>query len=95
MRIRLNGEPHDLPAPLPVRALLDRLGIDSRTVAVELNRVVVKRAVYETAVVEDGAEVEIVSFVGGGAMLAPGSTDVRSARHCRPPVRLSPGRRHR
>jgi thiamine biosynthesis protein ThiS len=66
MRIQLNGEPTDLPEPLTVQALLDRLGIDGRLVAVELNRAVVKRARYATAVVEDGSEVEIVAFVGGG-----------------------------
>ena len=30
MRITLNGEPHELPAPLTVLALLERLGIDPR-----------------------------------------------------------------
>jgi sulfur carrier protein len=46
--------------------LLDQLGVDPRTVAVEYNRVVVKRARYAETVIEDGAEVEIVAFVGGG-----------------------------
>ena len=66
MRITLNGDATDLPAPLTVQALLDRLHIDGRMVAVELDRVVVRRANYATARVEDGAEVEIVNFVGGG-----------------------------
>jgi len=66
MRILLNGEPHDLPAPETVAALLARLGLDSRTVAVELNRLVVKRARYGETDVREGAEVEIVAFVGGG-----------------------------
>jgi sulfur carrier protein len=66
MRILLNGEPHELTRPLPVLALLEGLDIDPRTVAVECNRVVVKRAKYADTVIEDGAEIEIVSFVGGG-----------------------------
>ena len=66
MRILLNGDPRDLPAPLTVQALLAELDIDPRVVAVELNRVVVKRARYADTVIEDGAEVEIVAFVGGG-----------------------------
>jgi sulfur carrier protein len=66
MTILLNGEPHELPGPLPVLALLDRLRIDPRLVAVECNRVVVKRQHYATTIVDDGAEVEIVGFVGGG-----------------------------
>jgi thiamine biosynthesis protein ThiS len=66
MTILLNGDVHELPGPLTVRALLDRLEIDPRTVAVECNRVVVKRATFAETVVADGAEVEIVAFVGGG-----------------------------
>ena len=66
MRIRLNGEPYDLPEPVTVTALLSRLGIDGRRVAVEHNLVVVKRARYDATVVGEGDEVEIVNVVGGG-----------------------------
>jgi len=66
MRITLNGEPRELPAPLTVLALLSQLEIDPRVVAVEHNRLVVKRARYGETMIEPGAEVEIVSFVGGG-----------------------------
>ena len=62
----LNGEPRQAAAPLTVRALLDQLGIDPRVVAVEHNRVVVKRARFAETEIEANAEVEIVSFVGGG-----------------------------
>ncbi len=66
MLIQLNGDPHELPGPISVQALLDAKGIDGRTVAVELNRKVVRRAHYAETVIQDGAEVEIVKFVGGG-----------------------------
>jgi sulfur carrier protein len=66
IRIRLNGEPHDLPDRMSVLALLERLDVDPRTVAVELNRAVVRRPRYGETQIEDGAEVEIVAFVGGG-----------------------------
>jgi thiamine biosynthesis protein ThiS len=66
MRILLNGERQELPAPESVAALLIRLGLDARTVAVELDRVVVKRARYDSTEVHEGAEVEVVAFVGGG-----------------------------
>jgi thiamine biosynthesis protein ThiS len=66
MRITLNGDPTDLPGPLSVQALLDRLGIDARLVAVELDRVVVKRALFATTIINEDSEVEIVAFVGGG-----------------------------
>jgi thiamine biosynthesis protein ThiS len=66
MRITLNGDPTELPGPLSVQDLLDRLGIDGRIVAVECNMVVVRRAKYAETTIEEGAEVEIVRFVGGG-----------------------------
>jgi thiamine biosynthesis protein ThiS len=66
MQILLNGERRELPGPRSVRDLLADLGIDARIVAVEVNRVVVKRARHADTLVTEGAEVEIVAFVGGG-----------------------------
>jgi thiamine biosynthesis protein ThiS len=66
MTITLNGEPYNLPGPLSVAELLDRLRIDARRVAVELNLTVLKRATFESATVNEGDEVEVVNFVGGG-----------------------------
>lgn len=66
MTIQLNGDPRELQGPLSVSALLEQLDIDARRVAVELNMTVVKKALYETSVINEGDEVEIVNFVGGG-----------------------------
>lgn len=66
MRITLNGDRHEVAGPLTVSALLARLEIDARRVAVEHNLVVVKRAQYDTTEIRDGDEIEIVNFVGGG-----------------------------
>lgn len=66
MRIRLNGDPHDVDGPLTVAELLAKLGIDGRRVAVEHNLVVLKRAAFDLTRIEEGDEVEIVNFVGGG-----------------------------
>jgi thiamine biosynthesis protein ThiS len=70
LKIRLNGEAHELAAPLTVTALLAELGIDPRRVAVEHNQIVVKRAAYDQTLVGENDEVEIVNFVGGGAPYA-------------------------
>jgi sulfur carrier protein len=66
MTILLNGESHVLSAPLSVQALLTQLEIDPRVVAVEVNRTVVRKSRYAETLIDDGAEVEIVAFVGGG-----------------------------
>ena len=65
--IRLNGEPHELAARTTVSALLQTLGIDARRVAVEHNRLVVPRTRYAETAINEGDEVEIVNFVGGGS----------------------------
>ena len=67
MTIQLNGDPFDLDGPISVAALLTSLQIDPRRVAVELNLVVLKRAAFETTIVQAGDSMEIVNFVGGGA----------------------------
>ena len=66
MTIQLNGDPREIEGPLSVSALLQHLEIDARRVAVELNLEVVKKAAYDSSVISDGDEVEIVNFVGGG-----------------------------
>jgi sulfur carrier protein len=66
MTIQLNGEPYEIPAPVSVDALLAQLDIDARRVAVEVNEIVVKKAVYGQTLVRAGDIVEVVNFVGGG-----------------------------
>jgi thiamine biosynthesis protein ThiS len=65
VKIVLNGDPHDTDAAT-IAALLERLEIDPRRVAVERNFVVVKRDAYGATRLEDGDQIEIVNFVGGG-----------------------------
>ena len=66
MQIRLNGERRDLSNLVSVRVLLDELGLDRERVAVEVNRRILKRLEFEAVTIEDGDEVEVVTFVGGG-----------------------------
>lgn len=64
--IAINGERRDVPAGLNIRNLVSHLGLDPERVAVELNRRLVRRADWEATPVEEGASIEIVTFVGGG-----------------------------
>lgn len=66
MTIKLNGDPTEFQYPMTVSVLLAALDIDPQRVAVELNLSVVKKAAYDSSVIKDGDEVEIVNFVGGG-----------------------------
>ncbi|MGH9237958.1 MAG: sulfur carrier protein ThiS [Vicinamibacterales bacterium] len=66
VQITLNGEPFEIEQPLSVVALLDKLEIDARRVAVEHNLTIIKRQRFPEVIVNDGDSVEIVNFVGGG-----------------------------
>jgi thiamine biosynthesis protein ThiS len=66
MVITLNGDRFDIEKPMSVTALLARLDIDPRRVAVEYNLEIVKRHRFPEVIVGEGDRVEIVNFVGGG-----------------------------
>lgn len=66
MKITLNGDQFEVAGPLTVSALLSQLEVDFRRVAVEHNLVVLKRALYESTLIGEGDQIEIVNFVGGG-----------------------------
>lgn len=66
MQITLNGEPKNLENGLNIAALLGALAIDTRQVAVEKNREIIPKSLYQSTAIMEGDEVEIVSFIGGG-----------------------------
>jgi thiazole synthase len=69
--IIVNGERRTMPERLSVAQLLDRLGLQAKGVAIEVNGSVVPRAVHSSREVRSGDVIEIVRLVGGGA----GATD--------------------
>ena len=66
LEIVLNGDRKSIPAGLTVLALLNHLGIAPERVAIELNRAIVRQPAWDATVIDAGAEIEIVQFVGGG-----------------------------
>ena len=66
LAIRLNGEHRRVPGGLSIAEMLNSLGIDPGRVAVERNLEIVPRSTLGEVRVEDGDELEIVHFVGGG-----------------------------
>jgi thiamine biosynthesis protein ThiS len=67
MNLTINGEERVLPSVETLAALVDRLGMKSDRVAIELNREIVPRGQWEQTALRDGDRLEIVHFVGGGA----------------------------
>jgi sulfur carrier protein len=71
MRIHINGEEHTFQDPAPpdqltLAQLIEKLGMKSDRVAVELNREIARRDRWAEALLKDGDRLEIVHFVGGG-----------------------------
>jgi len=66
IEVVVNGEPKRVPEGLDVARLLAWLAIDASRVAVELNREIVRKTEWNSTPVQDGAQVEVVWFVGGG-----------------------------
>jgi thiamine biosynthesis protein ThiS len=62
----VNGEPRLVPGPATAADLLRHLGLDARTVVVELNRKIVRRPHLGDTPLAEGDAVELVHFVGGG-----------------------------
>jgi thiazole synthase len=66
IEIRLNGEIQELPASLNIVQLLEHFELPKDRVAVERNRAIVPKVQWETIAVNNGDELEVVHFVGGG-----------------------------
>ena len=68
VNIHLNGESREFPDGMTVEALIAVLALEPTRVAIEINRDVVRRNQWPSTTLHDGDQVEIVHFVGGGAI---------------------------
>jgi sulfur carrier protein len=66
VKFDLNGEPRELDAELSVQALLERLELAGRRVAVAINARVVPKSTFASALVREGDCVEVIHATGGG-----------------------------
>jgi len=66
VRVRVNGDERSLGAGTSIAGLLDALGVSTPRVAVERNRAIVPKATYDSTLLKEGDELEVVEFVGGG-----------------------------
>ena len=66
LSIQVNGERRRVPAGMSLADLAAHLGLAPEKVAVERNLSVVPRSTLAQVMVEDGDQIEIVHFVGGG-----------------------------
>ena len=67
LRVYVNGEPRELNHPLTLAELVTELDLPPERIAIELNRVVVRRKDWSATTLNDEDRIEIVHFVGGGS----------------------------
>lgn len=66
MRVYLNGESKEIADSSTLLDLVNELDLPSSRIAIELNRNVVRRRVWEETRLNENDRIEIVHFVGGG-----------------------------
>lgn len=66
MQLLVNGEPLDLPEGSGVLALIERLQLTGKRLAVELNGEIVPRSAHAETRLSANDRVEIVQAIGGG-----------------------------
>jgi len=66
MQIEVNGQPREIEAGTSLAALLAKLQLDPRYLAVECNLQLVPRAEHADTTLAPGDRLEVVTLVGGG-----------------------------
>ena len=64
--LQVNGETRDCPPETPLPELLEQLGLNPRSIAVEYNGEILHKQFWENTKMQEGDCLEIVTIVGGG-----------------------------
>lgn len=66
MNIVINGEAKEVQENSTLGTLIDSLNIAKKLVACTVNNCVIKRDQYDTTVLHENDQIELLSFMGGG-----------------------------
>ncbi len=66
VRLKINGKDHFFEDKPTIVTVLETLRVPRDAVAVEVNRTIVPSSAHDECRLDDGDEVEVVTFVGGG-----------------------------
>ena len=64
--VLLNGDRREIPAGTTLSGLVAMLQLPEDRLAIEYNRLIVRRNLWTETILDEAAEIEIVQFVGGG-----------------------------
>ena len=65
-KIQLNGDPYEIDKGINLNELLNKLKIQKKKVAIEVNGEIVEKNKYLNLILRKNDKVEIVHFIGGG-----------------------------
>ena len=65
-KIQLNGAPYEIDRGINLNELLNKLKIQKKKVAIEVNGEIIERNKYQNLILSKNDKVEIVHFIGGG-----------------------------
>lgn len=66
MQVYVNGDPFEIETGSSVADLVEKLTDDPRGMAIERNREIVPKSQHGATRLEEGDQLEVVQFVGGG-----------------------------
>jgi sulfur carrier protein len=66
MQVQVNGEAMDFPPGATVAALVEKMALTGKRLAVEVNEDIVPRSQHSEFALNDGDRVEVVHAIGGG-----------------------------
>ncbi len=66
IHIKLNGKTHAVEHRMDILSFLETLKVPPASVVVERNRNILHRGMFDSVVLKDGDELELIRFVGGG-----------------------------
>jgi len=66
VHLLVNGDPRSVPSDATLAELIDALGLQTRRIAIAVNRDVVPRSAFATHRLAAGDRIEILEAVGGG-----------------------------
>ncbi|WP_303720320.1 sulfur carrier protein ThiS [Malonomonas rubra] len=65
MQLKINGQSRSFDSPLTIIQLLQQLELSPERVVIELNKKILTAEAHDTAL-NEGDNLEIIQFVGGG-----------------------------
>ena len=66
MKIVINGESREFKKDITIQEVIKELGLEGKVMAAAVNMQIVKQDKWKETILQDGSNLELLDFVGGG-----------------------------